>query len=54
VSLIKDGLLNFWIDRNHKEFSKPDHVLGSFRKQVFLGSSSASFCLMICMSSSLQ
>jgi hypothetical protein len=26
MSLIKDGLLNFWIDRNHKAFSKLDHV----------------------------
>jgi hypothetical protein len=27
MSLIKDGLLNFWIDGNHKAFSKPDHIL---------------------------
>jgi hypothetical protein len=27
VSLIKDDLLYFWIDRNHKAFAKPDHIL---------------------------
>jgi hypothetical protein len=27
VSLIEDDLLNFLIDRNHKTFSKPDHIL---------------------------
>jgi hypothetical protein len=27
MSLIKDCLLNFWIDRNHEAFSKPDHIL---------------------------
>jgi hypothetical protein len=27
VSLIKDCLPNFWIDRNHKAFPKPDHIL---------------------------
>jgi hypothetical protein len=27
MSLIKDGLLNFWIDRNHKAFCKADHIL---------------------------
>jgi hypothetical protein len=27
MSLIKDCLLNLWIDRNHKAFSKPDHIL---------------------------
>jgi hypothetical protein len=26
MSLIKDGLINFWIDRNHKAFSIPDHI----------------------------
>jgi hypothetical protein len=26
MSLIKDDLLNFWINRNHKAFSKPDHI----------------------------
>jgi hypothetical protein len=37
VSLIKDGLLNFWIDRNHKEFSKPDHVLVILLETGILG-----------------
>jgi hypothetical protein len=27
MGLIKDGLFNFWIDRNHKALSKPDHIL---------------------------
>jgi hypothetical protein len=27
MSLIKDCLPNFWIDRNHKAFSKLDHIL---------------------------
>jgi hypothetical protein len=27
MSLIKDCLLNLWIGRNHKAFSKPDHTL---------------------------
>jgi hypothetical protein len=27
MSLIKDCLPNFWIDKNHKAFSKPDHIL---------------------------
>jgi hypothetical protein len=27
MSLIKDCLLNLWIDRNHKAFSKQDHIL---------------------------
>jgi hypothetical protein len=27
MSLIKDCLPNLWINRNHKAFSKPDHIL---------------------------
>jgi hypothetical protein len=27
MSLIKDCLLNLWIDRDHKAFSKLDHIL---------------------------
>jgi hypothetical protein len=27
MSLIEDDLLNFWIDKNHKAFSKLDHIL---------------------------
>jgi hypothetical protein len=27
MSLIKDSLLNFWVDRNYKAFSKLDHIL---------------------------
>jgi hypothetical protein len=27
MSLIKDYLPNFWINGNHKVFSKPDHIL---------------------------
>jgi hypothetical protein len=27
LSLIEDDLFNFRIDKNHKAFSKPDHVL---------------------------
>jgi hypothetical protein len=27
VTLIEDDLLNFQINRNHKAFSKPDHLL---------------------------
>jgi hypothetical protein len=37
MSLIKDGLLNFWIDRNHKAFSKPDHILVILRETSILG-----------------
>jgi hypothetical protein len=54
MSLIKDCLLNFWIDRNHEAFSKPDHILVILWKHVYLGSPSASFYLMFCMSSSLR
>jgi hypothetical protein len=32
VSLIKDDLLNCRIDRNHKAFSKPDHIVVIFRE----------------------
>jgi hypothetical protein len=38
MSLIKDGLLNFWIDRNYKAFSKPDHILVILLKTSILGS----------------
>jgi hypothetical protein len=54
MSFIKDDLRNFRIDKNHKAFAEPDHILVSFRKQVYLGSPSASFCLMICKFSSLR
>jgi hypothetical protein len=27
MSLIKDCLPDFWINRNHKAFSKPNHIL---------------------------
>jgi hypothetical protein len=37
VSLIKDDLLNFWIDRNHKAFSKPDHILVILLETSILG-----------------
>jgi hypothetical protein len=37
MSLIKDGLLNFWIDRNHKAFSKPDHILVILLETCILG-----------------
>jgi hypothetical protein len=37
MSLIKDDLLNFWIDRNHKAFSKPDHILVILLETSILG-----------------
>jgi hypothetical protein len=37
VSLIKDDLLNCQIDRNHKEFSKPDHILMILLETSILG-----------------
>jgi hypothetical protein len=37
VSLIEDDLLNFWIDRNHKAFSKPDHILMILLETSILG-----------------
>jgi hypothetical protein len=37
MSLIKDGLLNLWIDKNHKAFSKPDHILVIFLQISILG-----------------
>jgi hypothetical protein len=37
VSLIKDDLLNCRIDRNHKAFSKPDHILVILLKTSILG-----------------
>jgi hypothetical protein len=37
MSLIKDGILNFWIDRNHKALSKPDHILVILLKTCILG-----------------
>jgi hypothetical protein len=27
MSLIKDRLSNFWVNRNHKTFSKPYHII---------------------------
>jgi hypothetical protein len=41
MSLIKDGLLNFWIERNHKAFPKPDHILVILLETCILG---ISFC----------
>jgi hypothetical protein len=37
MSLIKDDLLNFRIDRNHKAFSKPDHILVILLEASILG-----------------
>jgi hypothetical protein len=37
MSLIKDDLLNCWIDRNHKAFSKPDHILAILLETSILG-----------------
>jgi hypothetical protein len=37
MSLIKDDLLNFLIDRNHKAFPKPDHILVVFLETSILG-----------------
>jgi hypothetical protein len=37
VSLIEDDLLYFWIDRNHKAFSKPDHILVILLETSILG-----------------
>jgi hypothetical protein len=37
MSLIKDGLLNFWIDQNHKAFSKLDHILVILLETCILG-----------------
>jgi hypothetical protein len=39
MSLIKDGLLNFLIDMNHKAFSKPDHILVILLETSILGGS---------------
>jgi hypothetical protein len=37
MSLIKDDLLSFLIDRNHKAFPKPDHILVVFLETSILG-----------------
>jgi hypothetical protein len=37
MSLIKDRLLNFWIDRNHKALSKLDHILVILLETCILG-----------------
>jgi hypothetical protein len=37
MGLIKDCLLNFWIDRNHKAFSKSDHILVILLETGILG-----------------
>jgi hypothetical protein len=37
VSLIEDDLLNFRINRNHKAFSKPDHILVILLETSILG-----------------
>jgi hypothetical protein len=37
VSLIEDDLLNFHINRDHKAFSKPDHILVIFLETSMLG-----------------
>jgi hypothetical protein len=37
VSLIEDYLLNFWVNRNHKAFPKPDHLLVIFLETSILG-----------------
>jgi hypothetical protein len=37
MTLIKDDLLNFRIDRNHKAFSKPDHALVILLETSILG-----------------
>jgi hypothetical protein len=37
VSLIKDDLLNCRIDKNHKAFSKPDHILVILLETSILG-----------------
>jgi hypothetical protein len=37
MSLIKDGLLNFWIDRYYKAFSKPDHIIVILLETCILG-----------------
>jgi hypothetical protein len=37
MSLIQDYLLNLWIDRNHKAFSKPDHILVILLETGILG-----------------
>jgi hypothetical protein len=37
MSLIEDDLLNFRIDRNHKVFSKPDHILVILLEASILG-----------------
>jgi hypothetical protein len=37
VRLIEDDLLNFWINWNHKAFSKLDHILVIFLETSILG-----------------
>jgi hypothetical protein len=37
MSLIKNDLLNFRIDRNHKAFPKPDHILVILLETSILG-----------------
>jgi hypothetical protein len=43
MSLIKDDLLKFQIDRNHKAFPKPDHTLVIFLETSILGISLCQF-----------
>jgi hypothetical protein len=37
MNFIKDDLLNFRIDRNHKAFAEPDHILVILPKTSILG-----------------
>jgi hypothetical protein len=37
LSLIEDDFLNFWIDRIHNAFSKPDHILVILLETSILG-----------------
>jgi hypothetical protein len=37
MSLIKDDLLIFWVYRNYKVFSKPDHILVILLETSILG-----------------
>jgi hypothetical protein len=43
MNLIKDDLLNFQIDRNHKAFPIPDHTLVIFLETSILGISLCQF-----------
>jgi hypothetical protein len=43
MSLIKDDLLNFQIDKNHKAFPKLDHTLVIFSETSILGVSLCQF-----------